>query len=333
MEEVANGVSTPESWGAVDLKPLRVVFMGTPDFAAEALSTLLKFDAADVIGVYTQPDRPCGRGRQCKPSAVKQVALENDIPVYQPVNFKDQADVDQLAALEPDVLVVAAYGLILPQSVLDIPAILPLNIHASLLPRWRGAAPIQRSIENGDVVTGISIMKMEAGLDTGPVMVQRALRIGYNDHAGTIHDELAKLGGICICEALARLQTGAYDLKPQDDSLATYARKLEKQEGEIDWSQSAESIHNRIRAMYPWPGAFFDWTNPEGKVLRLHVTPGEVSEETTQQIAPGTVLGEMDGKLAITTADRIYLTPEVKPQGKKGMDATAFTCGYMKECK
>ncbi|OIQ49703.1 Methionyl-tRNA formyltransferase [Pseudodesulfovibrio hydrargyri] len=333
MEEIANGVSTPESWGAVDLKPLRVVFMGTPDFAAEALSILLKFDAADVVGVYTQPDRPCGRGRQCRPSAVKQVALENGIPVYQPVNFKDQADIDQLAALKPDVLVVAAYGLILPQAVLDIPAVLPLNIHASLLPHWRGAAPIQRSIENGDVVTGISIMKMEAGLDTGPVMVQRALRIGHNDHAGTIHDELARLGGICICEALARLQTGAYDLKPQDDSLATYAKKLEKHEGEIDWNQPAEMIHNRIRAMYPWPGAFFDWTNPEGKVLRLHVTPGEVSEESTPRISPGTVLGEMDDKLAITTADRIYLTPEVKPQGKKGMDATAFTCGYMKECK
>ncbi|WP_319582915.1 methionyl-tRNA formyltransferase [uncultured Pseudodesulfovibrio sp.] len=333
MEITANGTSTPESWGAVDLKPLRVVFMGTPDFAAEALSTLLKFDAADVVAVYTQPDRPCGRGRQCKPSAVKQVALENDIPVYQPLNFKDQADIDALAALKPDVLVVAAYGLILPQAVLDIPTLLPLNIHASLLPQWRGAAPIQRSIQNGDVVTGISIMKMEAGLDTGPVMVQRALRIGYNDHAGTIHDELAKLGGICICEALARLQTGAYDFKPQDDELATYAKKLEKQEGEIDWNRPAEAIHNQIRAMYPWPGAFFDWTNPEGKVLRLNVTPGELSEESTPQIAPGTVLGEMDGKLAITTADRIYLTPEVKPQGKKGMDATAFTCGYMKECK
>jgi methionyl-tRNA formyltransferase len=333
MEEITGGANSPESWGAVDLKPLRVVFMGTPDFAAEALSILLKFDAADVVGVYTQPDRPCGRGRQCKPSAVKRVALENGIPVYQPVNLKEQADIDELAALKPDVLVVAAYGLILPQAVLDIPAVLPLNIHASLLPHWRGAAPIQRSIENGDVVTGISIMKMEAGLDTGPVMVQRALRIGHNDHAGTIHDELARLGGICICEALARLQTGAYDLKPQDDSLATYAKKLEKKEGEIDWNRPAEAIHNQIRAMYPWPGAFFDWTNPEGKVLRLHVTPGEVSEESAPKIAPGTVLGEMDGRLAITTADRLYLTPEVKPQGKKGMDATAFICGYMKECK
>ncbi|WP_319541584.1 methionyl-tRNA formyltransferase [uncultured Pseudodesulfovibrio sp.] len=307
--------------------------MGTPDFAAEALSILLAFDAAEVVGVYTQPDRPCGRGRQCKPSAVKTVALENDIPVFQPENFKEQKAVDELAALKPDVLVVAAYGLILPQVVLDIPTILPLNIHASLLPQWRGAAPIQRAIENGDVVTGISIMKMEAGLDTGPVMVQRALRIGHNDHAGTIHDELAKLGGICICEAMARLQTGAYDLKEQDNEHATYAKKLEKKEGEIDWNRPVAVIHNQIRAMYPWPGAFFDWNNSDGKAIRLNVAPGEASEESAPNVEPGTILGEMDGKLAIVAADKIYLTPEVKPQGKKAMDATAFTCGYMKECK
>ena len=334
MEEIkTDGTSSAESWGAVDLKPLRTVFMGTPDFAAEALSILLAFEGADVVGVYTQPDRPCGRGQQCKPTAVKKVALEHGIDVFQPENFKDQAAVDELAALKPDVLVVAAYGLILPQAVLDVPTKLPLNIHASLLPKYRGAAPIQRAIENGDVVTGVSIMKMEAGLDTGPVMVQRALRIGHNDHAGTIHDELAKLGGICICEGLARLQTGAYDLKPQDDSLATYAKKLEKKEGEIDWNRPAEAIHNQIRAMYPWPGAFFQWTNPDGKTLRLGVTPGEVGEEDAPKVAPGTILGEMDGRLAITTADKIYLTPEVKPQGKKGMDATAFVCGYLKECK
>ncbi|MCJ2165576.1 MULTISPECIES: methionyl-tRNA formyltransferase [unclassified Pseudodesulfovibrio] len=333
MEVKATSTNTPEAWGAVKLKPLRTVFMGTPDFAAEALSILLKFDAAELVGIYTQPDRPCGRGQQCKPSPVKVVALENDIPVFQPVNFKDRADIDQLARLKPDVLVVAAYGLILPQSVLDIPVLHPLNIHASLLPQWRGAAPIQRAIENGDVVTGISIMKMEAGLDTGPVMVQRALRIGHNDHAGTIHDELAKLGGICICEALARLQTGAYDLKPQDNTIATYAKKLEKKEGGIDWNRPAKAIHNQIRAMYPWPGAFFDWTNPEGKTIRLNVSPGMVSEESAPKVAPGTILGEMDGHLGIVTADKIYLTPEVKPQGKKAMDATAFSCGYMKECK
>ena len=333
MEEISTSNPTPaDSWGAVDLKPLRIVFMGTPDFAAEALRIMLEFDGADVVGVYTQPDRPCGRGRQCKPSAVKVVALEHDLPIYQPENFKDQADIDQLAEFKPDVLVVAAYGLILPQAVLDVPALHPLNIHASLLPKYRGAAPIQRAIENGDVVTGISIMKMEAGLDTGPVLVQRALRIGHDDHAGTIHDELAKLGGICICEALARLQTGAYDFKEQDDSLSTYAKKLEKKEGEIDWNRPAQAIHNQIRAMYPWPGAFYDWTNPEGKTLRLNVTPGIISEEMAGAIDPGTILGEMDGKLAIATADKIYLTPEIKPQGKKAMDATAFACGYVKEC-
>jgi methionyl-tRNA formyltransferase len=317
----------------VEIKPLRTVFMGTPDFAAEILRLLLEFQGAEVTAVYTQPDRPCGRGRQCKPSPVKAVALEHGLDVYQPLNFKDQADIDALAALKPDVLVVAAYGLILPQAVLDIPALHPLNVHASLLPRYRGAAPIQRAIEAGDVVTGISIMKMEAGLDTGPVMVQRALRIGHNDHAGTIHDELAKLGGICICEALARLQTGGYTFNAQDDSIATYAKKLEKSEGEIDWNRPARDIHNQIRAMYPWPGASFDWENGEGKVIRLGVAPGEVSGESAPKVAPGTVLGEMDGKLAIATADAIYLTPEVKPQGKKAMDATAFACGYMKACK
>lgn len=314
------------------LKPLRTVFMGTPEFAAEILRIVLEFEGAEVVAVYTQPDRPCGRGRQCKPSPVKDVAVARGLPVFQPKNFKDEKDIEALRTLKPDVLVVAAYGLILPQAVLDVPALHPLNVHASLLPKYRGAAPIQRAVEAGEVVTGISIMKMEAGLDTGPVMVQRALRIGHNDHAGTIHDELAKLGGICICEGLARLQTGAYTFTPQDDALATYARKLEKSEGAIDWNRPAQAIHNQIRAMYPWPGAYFDWTGPDGRTLRLNVTPGEVSEQAAQA-APGTVLGEADGKLAIAAADTVYLTPEVKPEGRKAMDATAFACGYMKTCR
>ncbi|MBU4191199.1 MAG: methionyl-tRNA formyltransferase [Proteobacteria bacterium] len=321
-----------ESVDSAPLRPLRTVFMGTPEFAAEILRILLEFEGAEVVGVYTQPDRPCGRGRQCKPSPVKDVAVERGLPVFQPKNFKDETDIEALRALKPDVLVGAAYGLILPQSVLDVPTLHPLIVHASLLPRHRGAAPIQRAVEAGEVVTGISIMKMEAGLDTGPVMVQRALRIGHNDHAGTIHDELAKLGGICICEGLARLQTGAYSFAPQDHALATYAKKLEKGEGAIDWNRPAQAIHNQIRAMYPWPGAYFDWTGPDGKTLRLNVTPGEVSEQTAQA-APGTVLGEVDGKLAIATADKVYLTPEVKPEGRKAMAATAFACGYMKTCK
>lgn len=312
--------------------PLRVVFMGTPDFAAQSLAALIGSDECEVIGVYTQPDRPCGRGRQCKPSPVKKLALEQGLDVYQPENFKSDEAVAELAALSPDVLVVAAYGLILPQSVLDIPTHMPLNVHASLLPKYRGAAPIQRSIENGDVVTGISIMKMEAGLDTGPVMVARALRIGHDDHAGQIHDELASLGGVCIVEALARLRRNDYELKKQDDTLSTYAAKLTKQEGLINWDRPAQDIHNQIRAMYPWPGAFFDWERPEGKPLRLNVTPGRISDQDSGAIAPGTVIGRMDDMLAITTADKIYLTPEVKPQGKKAMSAEAFACGYMKDC-
>lgn len=317
--------------GGVDGK-MRVVFMGTPDFAAESLRALLEYEDCDVVAVYTQPDRPCGRGRKCRPSPVKVLALENGIDVYQPDNFKEQAAIDELASLKPDVLVVAAYGLILPQAVLDIPKLYPLNVHASLLPKYRGAAPIQRSIESGDVVTGITIMKMEAGLDTGPIMVARALRIGHNDHAGHIHDELASLGGVCIVEALARLARGAYELKPQDDELATYAAKLSKQDGQVDWNRPARDIHNQIRAMYPWPGAYFEWDNGSGKTVRLNITPGEVGKDASPGVDPGTILGEIDGKLAISTADTVYLTPEVKPQGKKAMDATAFVCGYMKDC-
>ena len=314
------------------IQPLRVVFMGTPDFAAVILKGLAGFQGAEVVGVYTQPDRPCGRGRECRPGPVKTLAMELGYPVFQPENFKDRADVDQLRSLAPDVLVVAAYGLILPQSVLDVPTRLPLNVHASLLPKYRGAAPIQRAVQNGDIVTGVTIMKMEAGLDTGPMMLQRALRIAHNDHAGQIHDELAELGAMVICEALARLSTGAFALTPQDNALASYAPKLSKDEGLIDWNRPAQDIHNQIRAMHPWPGAFFDWDQPGGKRLRLNVTPGEVSPEKAEGIGPGTILGERDGRLAIAAADFIYLTPEVKPQGKKGMDAKAFTCGYMKEC-
>jgi methionyl-tRNA formyltransferase len=323
--------TTLVSEGGALLRPLRTVFMGTPDFAAEILRILLEFQGAEVVGVYTQPDRPCGRGRQCKPSPVKALAMERGLPVFQPTNFRDEADIETLRAQKPDVLVVAAYGLILPQAVLDVPALHPLNVHASLLPKYRGAAPIQRAIEAGEVVTGISIMKMEAGLDTGPVMVQRALRIGHNDHAGTIHDELAKLGGICICEALARLQTGGYVLQPQDDALATHAPKLDKGEGLIDWNRPVQAIHNQIRAMYPWPGAYFDWAAPDGRTIRLSVTPGETSD-AAPDAAPGTVLGETDGKLAIAASDGTYLAAEVKPEGRKAMNATAFVCGYMKAC-
>ena len=197
--------------------------MGTPDFAAEILKKLLAWDGGEVVAAYTQPDRPCGRGLECRPSPVKVLAEEHGVPVFQPENFKNREDIDQLAALEPDVLAVAAYGLILPQAVLDIPRLMPVNMHASLLPKYRGAAPIQRAIQNGEHATGITIMRMEAGLDSGPILLQRAVGIGMDEHAGEIHDQLADLGGVFLVEALDRLKAGTLPLIPQDNDVATYA--------------------------------------------------------------------------------------------------------------
>ncbi len=310
--------------------PLRCVFMGTPDFAAVILKRLMAWPGASVLCVYTQPDRPCGRGQECRPSPVKLAALEAGIDVRQPLNFKDPSDVEALKALAPDVLVVAAYGLILPQSVLDAPKMLPVNVHASLLPRWRGAAPIQRALEAGDTVTGITIMHMEAGLDSGPILLQRALRIADTDHAGLLHDELADMGADALLDALTRLPQGRLMRLAQDESRVTHAAKLSKDEGRLDWTMTAERLHNRIRAMHPWPGAFFDWERSPGKTLRLTIEPGRIGGERPAGTPPGCILGAVDGMLAIAAADRLYLTPRVTPQGKKPQDASAFVCGYLK---
>jgi methionyl-tRNA formyltransferase len=312
--------------------PLRVVFMGTPDFAAASLKALVAWPGAEVLCVYTQPDRPCGRGQVCQPSAVKVAALEHGIAVRQPLNFKDAAEVDALRGLDFDVLVVAAYGLILPQAVLDAPKLLPVNVHASLLPRWRGAAPIQRAIQAGDTATGITIMKMELGLDSGPILLQRALRIAEGDTAGTLHDELAALGAETLLDALSRLPKGRLMQLAQDASRVTHAAKLAKEEGRIDWTQTAERLHNHIRAMHPWPGAFFDWEQAPGKELRLSIEPGRIGPARPDGVAPGTVVGAVEGMLAIACADRLYLTARVTPRGRKPQDAAAFACGYLKTC-
>lgn len=334
--------------GSVELKPgspaddypvppLRVVFMGTPDFAAASLGALLAWPGAQVLCVYTQPDRPSGRGQELRPSPVKSLALEHGIEVRQPLNFKDPADVAALKALDFDVLVVAAYGLILPQAVLDAPKFLPVNVHASLLPRWRGAAPIQRALEAGDLVTGITIMKMELGLDSGPILLQRALRIAEGDHAGILHDELAEMGAEALLEALARLPKGKLMHLAQDEARVTHAAKLAKDEGRIDWSLPAEALHNRIRAMHPWPGAYFDWKSPQGKEVTLIIEPGRIGGELPPQTesgtAPGTILGLQDGMLAIAAGDKVYLTPRVTPRGKKPQDAAAFANGYLRAAK
>ena len=322
--------------------PLKVVFMGTPDFAAVILRALVAWPGAEVLCAYTQPDRPCGRGQECRPTPVKAVALEHGIAVRQPLNFKDPADIDALRELGADVLVVAAYGLILPQAVLDACRLMPINVHGSLLPRWRGAAPIQRALQAGDTVTGITIMKMELGLDSGPILLQRALRIAEGDHAGILHDELAEMGAEALLDALTRLPQGRLMRLTQDEALVTHAAKLRKEEGTLDWNREAETLHNHIRAMHPWPGASFEWTTPTGKALRLSIEPGMVGEELTagadgSKPAPGTILGlvhtEQGELLAIATADKQYLVARITPQGKKQQDAKAFACGYLKACQ
>jgi len=236
------------------MNPLKIVFAGTPEFAAVALQALLA-SRHRVIAAYTQPDRPAGRGRKLTPSPVKALALEHGVPVYQPLSLKDDAAQRELAALQPDVMVVAAYGLLLPKAVLDLPRHGCLNIHGSLLPRWRGAAPIQRAILAGDAETGITIMQMDVGLDTGAMLYKVSTPISDADTAATLHDRLAALGAEALLTALDRLQAGTLRGEAQDETQANYAKKLDKAEAAMDWSRSAVELSRQVRAFNPWPVA------------------------------------------------------------------------------
>jgi len=266
-----------------DHNTVRLVFAGTPDFAATALKALIA-DGHTIVGVYSQPDRPAGRGRKLQPSPVKQVALDHEIPVFQPETLKTPEAQKQLADLHPDVMIVAAYGLILPKAVLDIPTHGCLNIHASLLPRWRGAAPIQRAIAAGDDETGITIMQMDEGLDTGAMLLKSLTAIDDSDTGGSLHDRLAELGGNAIIKALELLQKGELTGEPQNDELACYASKLSKTEGHIDWATDATVIERLVRAFNPWPGTYTDLGDQR---IRIHEARALV---TTSDGLPGTVI-------------------------------------------
>jgi len=266
-----------------DHNTVRLVFAGTPDFAATALKALIA-DGHTIVGVYSQPDRPAGRGRKLQPSPVKQVALDHEIPVFQPETLKTPEAQKQLADLNPDVMIVAAYGLILPKAVLDIPTHGCMNIHASLLPRWRGAAPIQRAIAAGDDETGITIMQMDEGLDTGAMLLKSLTAIDDSDTGGSLHDRLAELGGNAIIKALELLQKGELTGEPQNDELACYASKLSKTEGHIDWATDATVIERLVRAFNPWPGTYTDLGDQR---IRIHEARALV---TTSDGLPGTVI-------------------------------------------
>jgi methionyl-tRNA formyltransferase len=262
---------------------VRLVFAGTPDFAATGLKALIAAGHT-IVGVYSQPDRPAGRGRKLQPSPVKQVALDHEIPVFQPETLKTAEAQKQLADLKPDVMIVAAYGLILPKAVLDIPTHGCLNIHASLLPRWRGAAPIQRAIAAGDSETGITIMQMDEGLDTGAMLLKSLTAIDTSDTGGSLHDRLAELGGKAIIEALELLKKGELTGEPQNDDLACYASKLSKTEGHIDWATDATAIERLVRAFNPWPGTYTDLGDQR---IRIHEARALV---TDSDAFPGTVV-------------------------------------------
>jgi methionyl-tRNA formyltransferase len=272
---------------------VKIVFAGTPEFAAEALAALINTDH-EIIAVYTQPDRKAGRGQKLTASAVKQLALEHNLPVYQPLHFKASTEEGlaaqkELAELNADVMVVAAYGLILPQAVLDTPKYGCLNIHGSLLPRWRGAAPIQRAIAAGDAETGVTIMKMAAGLDTGDMMYKTICPIDATDTSASLHDKLALQGAeaiVAVLESEEKLKHYLDTREVQDESLTVYAHKLSKAEAKIDWSLDAVSIDRNIRAFNPWPVAFI----PLDESNNLRVWDSMLSEQNAAGKAPGAIL-------------------------------------------
>ncbi|HPA00918.1 MAG TPA: methionyl-tRNA formyltransferase [Chiayiivirga sp.] len=294
---------------------LRLLFAGTPDFAVPCLRAAL--EGGSVLAVLTQPDRPAGRGRQPQMSPVKQVALEHGISVLQPQSLRETEVQAQLAAFAPDLLIVVAYGLILPQAVLDIPRFGAWNVHASLLPRWRGAAPIQRAIEAGDGETGVCLMQMEKGLDTGPVLLRAATPISDEDTGGSLHDRLAGLGADVLAEGLLQLAAGKAPLAvPQDHAQATYAHKLDKAEARLDWAQPAATLARRIRAFNPWPVAEVQL---EGERLRIHRAVAVAGNG-----APGAVLLAGREGLVVACSDGALRLDVVQRDGGRAISATDY---------
>ena len=289
-------------------RSLRLVFAGTPEFAAVHLQALI--DAGyPIAAVYTQPDRPAGRGQKLAMSPVKQLALSHGIPVQQPPTLRDPAAQATLAALEPDLLVVVAYGLILPQAVLDIPRLGCINSHASLLPRWRGAAPIQRALEAGDAESGVTVMRMEAGLDTGPMLSKVSTPLTADDTGGSLHDRLASLGAAAVVQALPGLADGSLSGEVQDDDLATYAHKLNKDEARLDWGRPAVELERRIRAFDPWPLCHTALAGEPLKVWAAELAAG--------QGVPGMVLdADRSGLLVACGEGALRLTRLQLPGGK-----------------
>lgn len=303
---------------------LRLVFAGTPEFAVPCLQAAAAVPGVALVAVYTQPDRPAGRGRQLAPSPVKQVARTlGEVPILQPQSLKSTEVQSQLAALAPDLLLVVAYGLILPVAVLGIPRFGCWNVHGSALPRWRGAAPIQRAIAAGDTETGVDLMRMEAGLDTGPVILSRRTAIAAAETGGSLHDRLALLGAELVNEGLRRLLDGTLPpAVPQPAAGVTYAHKLEKAEARLDWSEPAAELERRVRAFQPWPIASAELSDEIVQVLGATVADAEFASA-----APGTVLGADRDGIRVQTGAGVLVLTRLRPAGRNVMSAADFLNG------
>jgi methionyl-tRNA formyltransferase len=303
--------------------------MGTPDFAVPSLQILIDAPDCDVVGVVTQPDRPAGRGQEVRMSPVKETALAAGIPMIQPEKVKEATAFEQIRLWQPDFLVVVAFGQILKQNLLDLPTIAPVNVHASLLPRWRGAAPIQASIRAGDVYSGITTMQMDAGMDTGPILLQDSIPIEPTETGQSLHDKLSPLGANLLIHTLRWLQSGSiapHD-QPNRPNLITIAPQLKKEDGEIRWSQSAEDIDRHVRAFTPWPGTYTFW---KGKLLKIisgfpaaldgGVRPGQVRESNIVDIAP-------DTPIIIGTGSGVYIPTRLQLAGRQAVGVQDFLNG------
>ena len=296
---------------------MRILFIGTGDIGVPTLQALLKSEH-EVVGIVSQPDKPVGRTQTIEPPPIKKALAATKIRVLQPTRIKDRQAIEEIHALTPDVIVVMAYGQILPSDILEIPKIACLNLHASLLPRWRGAAPIQAVIAAGDRKTGITVMYMDEGLDTGDILLQRTIDVVSAETGGSLHDRLAKVAPEALLESLELLENGRAPRVPQDNALATYASKLKRGDGKIDWTNPADAIERKIRAFDPWPGAFmkFDGRNLKvfsAAILPLHGTPGEILQS--------------EKELVIAAGEGALSLGEVQLEGKRRMTAAEFLRG------
>jgi len=303
---------------------LRIIFMGTPELAAISLAGLLREPVFQIVAVVTQPDRPKGRELRLQPSPVKLLAVEHNIPVLQPEKARDPNFISQLATMQPELIAVAAYGQILPKQILELPRLGCVNVHTSLLPKYRGAAPIQAALLNGDAETGVTIMKMDVGLDTGDILTQRTTPIAATDNAATLHDRLATLGAELLVSTLRDYAAGTIQPRPQPHEFATQVPKIRKEEGRIDWTQPATAIWNRVRAFTPWPGAF-TFLRLGGKETLLKLWQAEVtstSGATGEILAAdksGIIVGCGSGSLRITSLQR---------EGGRRLSAGEFLAGH-----